>query len=495
MRVVGAWLLFVSLGGMAQAQLPTSGVQVPELTVFDQAMTYFMQWKGIEAGTLGISYQGQVVFHRGYGWQDRDKTTPLPPNAMMRLASVTKPITAAAVNRLATEGDLSLDDYAINTGQAGGGIVNLPPYPSLGDPRLSDVTVRHLLQHRGGWDRSQAPDYTWQDVRTAQTLGIPSPPSAEEKIQYILGKPLEHDPGSTRAYSNEGYMILGEVIEETTGRDFADVVQSHVFDPINVPAREVELGRTFPQDRNPREPWYQSTNDGLATNVFDLDGPRVPWPDGGWHHEARASNGGLIASTKAILAYLDEYQVSGDEIGTLRSGNEGADWRLNHTGSQNGTNTLARQRGDGISYVVMFNERPESGSSYTSQMRTVLDTLFDLQEVWPEALVEPGDGDGDSWLTTADIEAFVTAVELGDENAFLGLYPDAQYLAFDFDDDGLVTLSDAQPFVDYMKWSGFSEDELAIVTVPEPETWVLAIAATGFAFLIRSRGRKVQLSS
>ena len=146
---------------VAHAELPVSGVHVPELDQFDQTMRSFMGTNGIEAGTLAIMYQGEVVFLRGYGWLDRAHTVPLPANTMMRLASVTKPITAAAVHRLAATAELNLQVHAIETGQPGGGIVDLAPFSSLGDPRLGNITIHDLLRHRGGWDRSLAPDYTW----------------------------------------------------------------------------------------------------------------------------------------------------------------------------------------------------------------------------------------------------------------------------------------------------------------------------------------------
>lgn len=474
---------------LVRAQLPITGVAVPELSRVDQTMVDFMGANGIESGLLGIMYQGEVVYHRGFGWQDRAKTIPMPPNGMMRLASVTKPITAAAVRQLIGAGELTGSQRAVDTGQPGGGVIQLAPLPGLGDQRIGDITVNDLLRHRGGWDRRQAPDYTWQDREVMNTLGLQSPPEVDDKIRYILGKPLEHDPGTTYAYSNEGYVLLGEIVETVTGQDLVDVFHERVFAPIGVPSREVELGRTLPEFRNRREPWYQSTFDGLATNLFDLDGPRVPWPDGGWHHEARVGNGGLIASTKAILALLNHYFVSGDSIGLPLTGLESPSWRRNHTGSLNGTNTLARQRGDGIDYVVLFNERPLFGPSYASMMREILDELLDELDVWPSALIEPGDGDGDAWLTEADIDVFRTAVQLGDEEEFLRQFPGGHYLALDFTGDGAVTMADADGFVEYMRWSGFSEAEL--VMVPEPRLAISVLFTIGTAWLFRGRRRRV----
>lgn len=95
--------------------------------------------------------------------------------------------------------------------------------------------------------------------------------------------------------------------------------------------------------------------------------------------------GGLGAPTRPLLWFLDVYKVSGDDIGTRRRGSEGPRWRWNHSGGLAGTNTLARQRGDGINYAVLFNRRAESGRSYVAQIRETIDDFLDTTRIeWPE---------------------------------------------------------------------------------------------------------------
>lgn len=350
--------------------------------VFDSLMTDFTEGRGIAAAALGIMKDGDIVYDRAFGWKDQNLQAPLPVDAMMRLASVSKPITAAAIHELAADGMLDLNDFVFDLAQDEGGLLELAPFPALGDARLSRITVQHLLRHRGGWDRDVAGDLTYREIRIAEAMGIPSPPGRENTVRYILGQPLQLDPGSQRAYSNIGYLVLGLVIEEVSERDYMSYVLEEVFGPLGVPVGDIIQGRTFPRDRSDREPWYD--DDRTAPNVFDPSGPRVRWPDGGWDHEARIAQGGLVASTRAILEFLDAYQVNGDDIGTRRSGSEGSGWRWNHTGSLPGTNTLARQRGDGINYVVLFNRRPPSGPSYSSEIRRMIDELLDNERIrWP----------------------------------------------------------------------------------------------------------------
>ncbi|HBD97489.1 MAG TPA: hypothetical protein DC060_04750, partial [Gemmatimonadetes bacterium] len=164
---------------------------------------------------------------------------------------------------------------------------------------------------------------------------------------------------------------------------YLSYVFENVLDPLGVSRADLVQGRTFPSARNAREPWYDYS--GTGPNVFDPDGSPVRLPSGGWDHEARIAQGGLVASTRAILEFLDVYQVAGDEIGTRRSGSEGSGWRWNHGGSLPGTNTLARQRGDGVNYVVLFNSRPASGTAYSSLIRSEIDALLDAGTIlWPQ---------------------------------------------------------------------------------------------------------------
>lgn len=356
----------------------------PAEPLFDSLMVEFTEKQRIGAAALGIMKDGVVVYDRAFGWMDRDRAIPIRQDVMMRLASVTKPITAAAIHELVRDGALELDAFVFDLGQPGGGLLDVAPFPSLGDVRLREITVRHLLMHRGGWDRDAVGDLAFREIEIAQAMSIPSPPGRRNTVRYILGQPLQFDPGSQHAYSNVGYMVLGLVIEEVSGNDYMDHVLEAVLAPLGIRSDDVIRGRTFPKDRDEREPWYD--DDRLTRNVFDPGGPRVRWPDGGWDHEAKVGHGGLVTSTRPMLSFLDVYQVAGDDIGTRRRrGAEPFRWRWNHTGSLPGTDTVARQRWDGVNYVVLFNRRLRTEPSYKTQIRDLIDDILDNTRIdWPE---------------------------------------------------------------------------------------------------------------
>ncbi len=376
-------LPFLLLAGCGTPITPPEGTAPPppepNLHRFGGVVSEVMEQNGIGAGLVGVMRNGEIVVQQGFGSRDSAGATPLPADALMRIASVSKPLTAAAVRHLAASGALEIDDPAFDLDGAGSGLLRVDPYPGAGDPRLRQITVRHLLEHRGGWDRESRGDPTFMEVEIAAAMGVESPPGRERTLSYILGQPLQFAPGSRSAYSNVGYLALGLLVESVSGEDLISYVHRHLLAPLGVAPADLIAGRTLPEDRDPREPWYQGA--GQMRSVFEPNGGMVPGPDGGWHHEARIAQGGMVASTAALLHFLAAYQVAGDGIGSVRAGNEGGGWRWNHTGSLPGTDALARQRGDGVSYVVIFNRRPASGTGYAALVRDRFDAMLDAGEI------------------------------------------------------------------------------------------------------------------
>ncbi|MCB9397224.1 MAG: serine hydrolase [Acidobacteria bacterium] len=368
------------------ADIPVSGEEVPELSGLDTLMLDFMAEFQVPAANLGVMRNGTIVYQRGFGWSDAAHSLPIPADAPMRIASVTKPVTAAGIRILVAQG-LDLNAHVFDLGQPGGGILHITPFPSLGDARLADITVNHCLLHRGGWDRDLVGDLTYMEVQIAQTMGIPSPPSRTDIVRYILGQPLQHDPGQRFVYSNIGYLVLGLVLEEWSGQNYMDFVFPQVFGDSGIPASEIFLGRTFPIDRDPREPVYDHYQ-VLTQNVYDPNGPLVLAPDGGWNHEARTGQGRLVSTVVPLLYLLEQRQIYGSQIGTLRTHTESPNWRNYHTGSLAGTNSLAMQRGDGINYVVLLNQRSLTGTSYTTVLRQRLEQFFNtFTGPWPNCIL------------------------------------------------------------------------------------------------------------
>ena len=279
------------------SSIRVTGRAVPELAAFDEAVRSLLAEHGVPGASLAVVRDERLVLARGYGWADTAAREPVRPGDRFRIASVSKPVTAAAVLKLVEEGRLGLDDpaFALLDDLA-------PPAGDSVDPRIREVTVRQLLLHRGGFDRSAGVDPTLMPGWVARELGVPLPVEVEQVIRVMLGRPLDFEPGTRTAYSNFGYAVLGRVIERVTGRGYEAYVREAVLEPAG--ATRMELGRSFPADRPADEvAYYHPPPPGLVLAVPPESG-RVPLPDGGFYMHVMDAHGGWIASAPDLLRFL-----------------------------------------------------------------------------------------------------------------------------------------------------------------------------------------------
>lgn len=355
-------------------------------------MRNFMIQNDISAGLLAISRDGVIIYQRGFGYHDADESIDLPENALVRIASCTKPFTAAAIQQLAIDGEFDMHDNAFDLGQSAGGLLPHDPFPSLGDSRLRDVTVFHLLTHEGGWDRG-APnsDWTYEECQIAEDMEVASPPGRNNTLRWILGQPLQFSPGTRSDYSNIGYLAAGLIVEDITGDGLLTYLRENILTPeMWTPATDLRGGRTFPIDQSVREAWYDGELGGC---VFDsVCGAcglvNVERAYGGWDHEARIGQGGLVVSAATMLQFADRYYVGSG------SGNIGfpvdPSWSGAHGGALSGVNCRIWQRGDGTNVFIWFNQRndDEDGDNYAAQFASLIDDELDSQTDWPSDAVD-----------------------------------------------------------------------------------------------------------
>jgi CubicO group peptidase (beta-lactamase class C family) len=377
----------LTVAAPAHAVPAVSGRPVPELEALDDIMSNFMDDNGITAGVLGVMQDGRIVYLRGFG-EDYDGND-LPENALMRIASCSKTITAAVTRKLIRDGEFDLGDNAFNLGQPGGGVLDCvgthTPFPSLWNPNpmqpspMTAITINHLLRHQGGWDRDVTPDITYRELEVAADMEIASPPGRVNTIRWILGQPLEFNPGDDSEYSNVGCLVLGKIAEDVTGQPLISYIRRNILTPsMWVPSTEILQGRTFREFQNPREPRYDDPT--LVPNVFDNYGPdEVEDPYGGWDHEARVGQGGIVLSAATMLRFADTYCVGAFDanIGE-RLDIEPLTAEESHNGGLAGTNSEVRQRLDGYRIFAVFNKRgsPNFGGQMTALVGDYLDNNF-----------------------------------------------------------------------------------------------------------------------
>ncbi len=389
----------------------STGKQDERLASFDKQVAEFMEKNCVPGFALAVTNKSKLMLARGYGYADIGARELVEPTSLFRIASISKPVTAVAILQLIEQGKLKLDDkilevldYKAEIEIAGAAF----------DTRWNDITVRHLLEHRGGWDRDKSFDAMFNSVRFAQMFETPAPAGPQEVIRAMFRQKLDFDPGERYAYSNFGYCLLGRAIEKLTGATYEKYVQEHVLAPIGI--RSMRIGASRLEGRSPQEVRYYQP--GSARSVFQTDlGQQVPWAYGGWHLEAMDSHGGWIASAVDLARFGTAFDdpdhckiLSRQSIDLMYGrppGLAGHDannkpldvfyslgWqnrvvgpdKINHwhTGSLSGTATTLIRRNDGKNFVALLNSRVSPASPQLSRdLDALLHAAAGAVKEWP----------------------------------------------------------------------------------------------------------------
>ncbi|WDQ15781.1 serine hydrolase [Rhodopirellula sp. P2] len=388
-----------------------TGEDQPAFREIDAVMQSFLREHRIPGASLAITDHGNLVYARGFGYADVGQRQPVTPESLFRIASISKPITAVAILQLIDQGKLSLDDKVFE-------VLDHEAHIEEGsqiDERQNEITIQHLLQHRGGWDRDQSFDAMFRSTQFAKALGVAAPATPDTIIRVMRGKSLDFDPGERYAYSNYGYCLLGRVIEQISGETYEDYVQQHVLEPIGVTS--MSIGATRLEGRKENEVRYYDPRQGDSVFAQDLNS-RVPQPYGAWHLEAMDSHGAWIASASDLVRFASAFDnpdnsllltssritemfarpeglAGHDQDGQPKATYYGLGWsvttddsgrmKTSHSGSLPGTNTILVRRPDGRNVALLFNTRVTARlSRVTGAVLPQIMQAIDQIDDWPQ---------------------------------------------------------------------------------------------------------------
>ncbi len=190
----------------------------------------------IESGCVGgaavkVMQNGETLYREDFGYSDCDAKKPLESNAIFRLASMTKPITAVAILIQVSRGLVDLFDPVDRF---------LPEYAELDIGMLDEnrqvvrlgkaqnkVRVIHLLTHSSGIGSFELGDVQLSQMKTEDMQSI------ETVVDYFSKAAVAFEPYTAQMYSPvAGFDVLARIIEITSGMTYREFIKKEIFEPL-----------------------------------------------------------------------------------------------------------------------------------------------------------------------------------------------------------------------------------------------------------------------
>lgn len=384
-----------------------TGLAVPSMSALDTIMQELLTKYEVPGGSLAVTYQGRLVYARGFGFADRDTREPVQPDSIFRIASISKPLTAISLMKLRQEGKFNLDDRAF-----GQHLASVQPPPGMVKQAAYDqITVRQLLQHTAGLPSSELNDpmFNPRFLPASQAFGGTGVPTTEQFLRWHITRPLLNTPGQVHSYSNVSLFAAGKVLEAVSGKKYEDYIRNDVFAPLGI--TKTRLGRTRLADRYPGEVRYHMPTGSAPTTSLYGDGP-VDFPYGGFSLELIEAAGAWTSTAVDLVRILS--RLNSSQPGAILNADSmteiarrppapvsqtGVNYyglgfsifmpasgipNFFHSGSLPGTRTyVVRYSVQDITYAALFNMRTSRDDEFIAEVDRRLGAATQQGRMWP----------------------------------------------------------------------------------------------------------------
>jgi CubicO group peptidase (beta-lactamase class C family) len=322
-------------GGVFAGCLLSASANADDADRFSQIrprMQKFVDDKEIAGAVTVVGRKSGIVSHEAIGLLSLDGDKPMPKDAIFRIASMTKPVTAIGIMMLVDEGKLAVDDPVekylpefkgqMLTTERTADVVTLKKSPR-------PITIRDLLTHTSGLQGRMPEGLSDLYAKRNHTLA--------EGVMAFSQRPLDFEPGSKWSYCNPGIDTLGRIIEVVSGQGYEGFLKKRVFEPLGM------IDTTFypTKEQLTRVPPTYNRKDGKLVAVGNpLIGPpagaRYPVPAGGLYSTGSdlaklyqtMLNGGVFGKDR-ILSPESVAAMTKVQTGDLKAGfTEGMGWGL-----------------------------------------------------------------------------------------------------------------------------------------------------------------------
>jgi CubicO group peptidase (beta-lactamase class C family) len=225
-----------------------------------------------------VRKDGRTVFERGYGARELRSSAKIDPRTNFRLASCSKQFTAMSIMLLVHDGKLRYDDKLTDV---------FPDFPVYGKA----ITIRHLLNHTSG-----LPDYedlmAAAEKRKGATLWTPTHQIQDAEVLDLLKQEAagKFAPGTQWSYSNSGYVVLGLVVAQISGKPFREFLRERIFVPL-------KMSQTLA---------YQKGQNEIASRAYGHSKEDDAWKETDQSPTSATLGDGGIYSSLTDLAKWDE---------------------------------------------------------------------------------------------------------------------------------------------------------------------------------------------
>ena len=241
----------------------------PELHAMDSIMQRYLKRWEIHGAQLAISRHDSLLYARGFGYADKDRKIPMEPSYIMRMASVSKLVTATGIMKLRDMGKIRLSDKVFGPK----GILNDTFYVnSIRDKRYFDITVEQLLRHKAGFT-NYAGDAIFSTRYIMQQNHLTTPPDHRTLLRIVLRRHLGYTPGTAQRYCNIGYTLLSLIIEKRTGMSYENFMQRYVLNPAG--CYDFHIAGNYLKDRRKNETVYYMHSSSVPVPEFNNSGRMV----------------------------------------------------------------------------------------------------------------------------------------------------------------------------------------------------------------------------
>ena len=207
-------VIFLSICYPAKAYEDSDSIN--EFTNYlDRHITELMKSYEIPGVNIALIQEGGIIWSKAYGYADLEQGRKMTIDAICRVESISKSVTAWGLMKLVEQGKVKLDDPVQQ-------YIKGWSFPET-EFSEEDITIRQLLSHTAGMPLG--------------SIGVHYAPESEKpSLEESLFEEAQliKEPGSSFLYSNVGFKLLELLIEEVTGREFAEYMEKEVLKPLGM---------------------------------------------------------------------------------------------------------------------------------------------------------------------------------------------------------------------------------------------------------------------